>query len=202
LPAVLKRRSSVHDSLFQSELLISEKNFLRAFPEQQGYRVFLLDAPVIDAPKLDEQFSEYGFDATSTEERLAGFHRVETPISQPSKLSATRPGAGHAGIGAVLLRTSSNSAPIGVIVRHRLSRARFVADGRCGKRCAVGRRPGDWNVDGVAGDTPVLLSRGGHVSILSWTLLLPAVLLTGLAASLVAVAAVVRLPMLDTLRAE
>jgi len=31
---------------------------------------------------------------------------------------------------------------------------------------------------------PVLLSRGGHVSILSWTLLLPAVLLTGLAASL------------------
>jgi len=79
---------------------------------------------VIDAPKLDEQFSEYGFDATSTEERLAGFHRVEnTYLSTFQALG---------GLGLVLARwdwplcccaTSSNSAAIGVIVRHRLSAA-------------------------------------------------------------------------------
>ena len=49
---------------------------------------------------------------------------------------------------------------------------------------------------------PALSSRGGHISILSWTLLLPGVLLTGLAASFVAVAAVTRLPVLATLRSE
>ena len=200
----LKLVGAVHDSLFQSELLISEKNFLRAFPEQQGYRVFLLDAPVIDAPKLDEQFSEYGFDATSTEERLAGFHRVEnTYLSTFQALGGLGLVLGTLGLAAVLLRN---------VLEQRRQLALL---------CAIGYRRRDLSLmvvaenavllaGGLATGTltallailPVLLSRGGHVSILSSTLLLPAVLVTGLAASLVAVAAVVRLPMLDTLRAE
>ena len=35
--------AALQDSLFQSELLISEKNFLRLFPDVEGYRFFLLD---------------------------------------------------------------------------------------------------------------------------------------------------------------
>ena len=34
---------ALQDSLFQSEFVISEQNFLRAFPDQEGYRFFLID---------------------------------------------------------------------------------------------------------------------------------------------------------------
>ena len=34
---------ALSDSIFQSELLMSEKNFLRLFPAEEGYRMFLID---------------------------------------------------------------------------------------------------------------------------------------------------------------
>ena len=37
---------ALDDSIFQGELLISEKNFLRVFPGQPGYRFFLIELPV------------------------------------------------------------------------------------------------------------------------------------------------------------
>ena len=37
--------AALQDSLFQSELLISEENFLRLYPEVEGFRFFLLKAP-------------------------------------------------------------------------------------------------------------------------------------------------------------
>src|SRR6185436_4177104 len=69
------------DSVFQSELIMSEKNFLRLFPDQPGYRLFLIDAPEHDVSTvtatLEDRLADYGFDAVSTGERLANFHRVE-----------------------------------------------------------------------------------------------------------------------------
>ena len=58
---------------------MSEKNFLRLFPSEQGYRYFLIEAPnaTASATVLEERLSDFGFDAQSTEERLASFHRVE-----------------------------------------------------------------------------------------------------------------------------
>jgi len=49
---------------------------------------------------------------------------------------------------------------------------------------------------------PAFIARGGNVSAASLTLLLLAVLLTGLAASLLAVVAAVRSPLLASLRTE
>jgi hypothetical protein len=49
---------------------------------------------------------------------------------------------------------------------------------------------------------PALWARGGQLSIVSLLLLLAAVFVTGLAASLVAVTAVKRAPLLTALRAE
>ncbi len=37
--------AALADSLFQGELMISEANFLRLFPELSGYQFFLADAP-------------------------------------------------------------------------------------------------------------------------------------------------------------
>ena len=42
-PVRLRLVGAFADSLFQSELLMSEKNFLRLFPDQGGYSFFLLD---------------------------------------------------------------------------------------------------------------------------------------------------------------
>ncbi|HEY7544611.1 MAG TPA: ABC transporter permease, partial [Blastocatellia bacterium] len=37
--------AALADSIFQGELLMSEKNFIRLFPETEGYRFFLIDCP-------------------------------------------------------------------------------------------------------------------------------------------------------------
>src|SRR4029079_19715283 len=73
---------ALSDSLFQSELVMGEPNFLRAFPEQEGYRPFLIDTPAPSSATqvtttLEEGLSDYGFDVVQTGDRLASFHRVE-----------------------------------------------------------------------------------------------------------------------------
>ena len=77
--------AALSDSIFQSELVMSEQNFLRQFPEQEGYRFFLINTsqspsagqPAAIATALEDRLTDYGFDVQSTGERLASFHRVE-----------------------------------------------------------------------------------------------------------------------------
>ncbi|MCA1629499.1 MAG: ABC transporter permease, partial [Acidobacteria bacterium] len=107
--ARLRFVAALSDSIFQSELVMGEKNFLRAFPEVQGYRFFLIDAPPeraqAVAARLEEQLSDYGFDAVSTADRLAAFHRVEnTYISTFQTLGGLGTVLGTLGLAAVLLR--------------------------------------------------------------------------------------------------
>src|SRR5205814_2352013 len=77
----LRLVAALNDSVFQGELLMSEPNFLKLFPDQEGYRFLLVDAPAAQAPGLsamiEDRASDLGADVTSTVERLAEFHRVE-----------------------------------------------------------------------------------------------------------------------------
>jgi hypothetical protein len=62
--------AALSDSLFQSELLMSEKNFVRLFPDRQGYTFFLIDLPEADraqttATVLEDRLSDFGFDVQS-----------------------------------------------------------------------------------------------------------------------------------------
>ena len=45
-PLVLRFVGALRDSVLQGELVMSEDAFVRLFPQQQGYRLFLADAPV------------------------------------------------------------------------------------------------------------------------------------------------------------
>ncbi|HET6962861.1 MAG TPA: FtsX-like permease family protein, partial [Terriglobia bacterium] len=58
------------DSLFQRELLMSEDNFKRLFPEQQGYRFFLFDVPMSLATELEQvlenRLTDEGLDVVLT----------------------------------------------------------------------------------------------------------------------------------------
>jgi hypothetical protein len=207
-PVRLRIAGALADSIFQSEFIVSEKNFLRVFPYQPGFRFFLLEPPPGAAATLtaalEEEWKDFGFDMQPAGERLAVFHRVEnTYISTFQALGGLGLLLGTVGLAAVLLRNV-------------LERRRELALLR-----AMGYRTADLTrivlaenllllVNGLGAGVlsallaiaPALLSRGGAPLAGSLGALLLAVLLTGLAASLLAVLAVKRAPLLAALRSE
>lgn len=200
---------ALSDSIFQSELLMSEKNFLRLFPEQEGFRFFLLDLPApeaaaVQAKALETQLSDFGFDVTPTAERLAQFHRVEnTFISTFQMLGALGLALGTLGMAAVLLRNVLERRrelallrAVGYNAKHFALMA--VAENALLLLCGL--------VTGTAcallAIAPVFFSRGGRLPNFSLGLLLLAVLISGLLASLVATAATLRSPLIPALRSE
>jgi putative ABC transport system permease protein len=200
--------AALQDSLFQGELLISEKNFLRLFPDVAGYRFFLLKVPPARVGQLtgvlERTLADYGFDIQPAEARLASFHKVEnTYLSTFRSLGALGLVLGTVGLGAILLRNV-------------LERRRELALLR-----AVGYRPYHLAAMVLAENVllvllglttgtacallaiaPAVSLRGGHVPGVSLSLLLATVLATGIGASLAATAAALRSPLLAALRSE
>lgn len=68
-------------SVFSGTVLVSAKNFTRLWPSQEGFRVFLIDAPDSDAARatevLQKAFDRSGLEVTTTVHRLELFHAVE-----------------------------------------------------------------------------------------------------------------------------
>jgi ABC-type antimicrobial peptide transport system permease subunit len=96
-------------SIFQSELLISEAAFTRHFPSRAGYSVFLIEAAperaAAVATALESSLTDFGFDATSTADRIASFKAVEhTYISTFQTIGGLGLLLGTLGLGVVLLR--------------------------------------------------------------------------------------------------
>jgi putative ABC transport system permease protein len=199
---------ALSDSIFQSELLMSEQNFLRLFPGEAGYRFFLIDVPAPQISEastaLEDQLSDFGFDVVSTEERLANFHRVEnTYLSTFQMLGGLGLALGTLGMAAVLLRNvferRKELALLRAVGYNSSHFATMVITENVLMLCcglAVGF------VCALLAIAPVLLERGGRLPNLSLGLLLLAVLLSGATASLVATLAALRSPLLPALRAE
>lgn len=202
--ARLRLVSAPAGSLFQSELIISEENFLRLFPEQQGYRVFLIDAPVSAAPAFEDALSDYGFDATSTAERLASYHRVEDAyLSTFQSLGVLGLLLGTVGLSAVLFRNAlERRRELALLRAGGWSRGQtawlLVAETAhilllglvIGFVCAMAA---------VAPSVPVR-EAVGHFS--RFGLLLAVILGVGLASSWIAARMATRAPLLESLRAE
>ncbi len=105
----LRLVAALADSVFQSELLMSDANFVRLFPEQQGYRFLLVDAPAAQTQSIAETIertaADLGADAVPTAERLQEFHAVEnTYLSTFQSLGGLGLLVGTIGLAAVLLR--------------------------------------------------------------------------------------------------
>lgn len=208
-PVRLRFVGALSDSIFQSELLMSEKNFLRLFPEQEGYRFFLLDT---SAPEhaaavtklLEEQLSDFGFDVTPTGERLASFHQVENAfISTFQMLGGLGLVLGTLGMAAVLLRNVLERRRELALLRAVGYNARhfalmIVAENALLLLCGLFTG----TLCALLAIAPVFFSRGGNLPHVSLGVLLLAVLISGLIASLVATAAALRSPVLPALRAE
>src|SRR6185369_16875586 len=98
------------------------------FPEQQGYRFLLIDAPADRAAGLGAEIEkgagDLGADAAPTAQRLAEFHAVEnTYLSTFQTLGGLGLLVGTVGLAAVLLRNVLER-------RRKLARLRAVGYGR------------------------------------------------------------------------
>ncbi|HET6852586.1 MAG TPA: ABC transporter permease [Pyrinomonadaceae bacterium] len=201
--------AALSDSIFQSELLMSEQNFLRLFPAEEGYRMFLVDVPQTQTAAqvstlLEDRLSDFGFDVVSTQERLANFHRVEnTYLSTFQMLGGLGLALGTLGMAAVLLRNvferRRELALLRAVGYNSSHFAAMVITENVLMLCcglAIGF------VCALLAIAPVLFERGGRLPNISLGLLLLAVLLSGATASLVATLAALRSPLLPALRAE
>lgn len=207
-PVRLRLVGALADSVFQSELVMAEKNFLRLFPSEQGYRVFLIDAPERNlaavTATLEDRLADFGFDVVPTSERLANFHRVEnTYLSTFQMLGGLGLVLGTLGMAAVLLRNvferrkelallravgyNSTHFAVMVIAENALLLFGGLVTGALCALLAI---------------APVFFERGGRLPNVSLGFLLLAVLISGLTASLVATWAALRSPLLPALRVE
>lgn len=96
-------------SVFQGTLLISERNFTRLYPSENGFRCFLIDAPAAPRAKiaayLRKEYARAGMDAVPSVERLQMFYAVEsTYLGMFLVLGGLGVMLGAIGMGIVMLR--------------------------------------------------------------------------------------------------
>jgi hypothetical protein len=121
-PVTLRFVAALQDSIFQSELLMSEDNFRRVFSGQQGFQLLLIEGAAPDrgtasadaaanrdpeqiGTKIERAMSDFGADARSTGDYLMSFHRVEnTYLSTFQTLGGLVLLLGTVGLATVLLR--------------------------------------------------------------------------------------------------
>lgn len=207
-PLRLRLVAALQDSLFQSELIMSEKHFLRAFPRIDGFRFFLMDTPLGTGEEvtatLEDRLSDYGFDAVPAAVRLAAFHRVNnTYLSTFQALGGMGLLLGTFGLGVVLLRNvlerRREFALMTAVGYHSGHLARLVISENF---LLLG-----WGLlfgifSAAVAIVPAWRSTGEHLSLTALAWLLLAVLAAGLISSLAAVRAVTRLPVAPALRAD
>ena len=104
----LRLVAALRDSIFQGELVMSEANFVRLFPDRRAIGCCSSDgarARQRASASIENALADFGADATGTAERLAQFHRVEnTYLSTFQTLGGLGLLLGTVGLAAVLLR--------------------------------------------------------------------------------------------------
>ena len=196
------------DSVFQGVLVMSEDDFLRVFPEQKGFRYFLIEVPpeLADAATtlLETELSAYGFDAEPVGDRLARFLSVQnTYLSTFQTLGGLGLLLGTFGLATVMLRNVLERQTELALLRAVGYRAGQVASLVLWENAFVllwGLAAG--SLSAVIAVAPNLTSRGGDVPLGSLTILLALVFATGMLAATLAVRSAVRLPIVTTLRGE
>ncbi len=195
-------------SLFQSEVLISEENFVRHFPSRSGYSFFLADPPPERAAgvaaALETGLDRFGLDATGSGERIAAFRAVEsTYLSTFQTLGGLGLVLGTVGLGIVLLRNVlERRAELATLqafgFRRRTLAGMVLAEN--GALLAAGVAIGA--LSGLVASAPHVVAGGHGFPWPSLAATLAAVLAAGMLSSVAAVAGTLRAPLLGALRSE
>jgi ABC-type antimicrobial peptide transport system permease subunit len=200
--------AALQDSVFQGELIISEENFLRLFPDAQGYQFFLLNTPPGKADEvartLTAALSDYGFETQPTAALLESFHKVEnTYLSTFRALGGLGLVLGTVGLAALLMRNVMER-------RRELALLRAVGYRRRHLFAIVLVENAFLLLMGLAtgavcaaiAAAPAVSARGGDVPVASLGVLLLLVAAAGIASSAIATAVALRSQLLDALKSE
>jgi putative ABC transport system permease protein len=210
-PVKLRIVALLQESIFQSEILISEANFLKLYPRQSGFSFLLVDTQNTDPkqlPAIQKQLSQslqdVGMDVQTTASRLQGYLAVEnTYLAMFQALGGLGLILGALGLAIVLLR--------GVWER-RAELALLQALGFRSWQLAwlvlvenvfllfLGLTAG--TASALVAVAPHLIGMGAQVLWLRIATLLLAVLAVGLLAAGLAVWSTLRTPVLTALRRE
>jgi putative ABC transport system permease protein len=173
------------DSILQGSLLIAEDEFARRFPSEDGYRMFLVDAPQDKAEAVAEKLStrlrDFGLELMSATQRLAEFNRVKnTYLSIFQLLGGLGLILGSVGLGLVVLRNvldrRGELAMLRAVGFEKVALKRMVFSEHsalclCGLTCGV--------VAALVAVGPVLGSPGAEVPYLSLSLTIIAIGVSG-----------------------
>lgn len=209
-PVRLRLVGLLERSLFQSEVLVSEAALLRHFPSLARRSFFLIDAPAERtaevAQGLEEGLGRYGFDVSTTAERLASYHAVEdTYLSTFQALGGFGLLLGTLGLGVALLRSLIERRGELATLRAFGFRRRRIAGmvvAENGFLLLLGVAVG--TVSGLLAVAPRLMSVGG-AGRLPWAPLaatILAVVAVGLVSCAAAVRSALKAPLLPVLKDE
>ncbi len=207
-PIRLRLVAALRSSILQGALLISESNFLRVFPENEGYRFFLMENPnpmeTIPIQSLKEGLADWGFNIESTRDRLEAYHRVEnTYLSTFQSLGSLGLILGTIGLAAVLLRNVLERRKELALLRAVGFRRRILSGIILSENALLmiwGLVSG--SLCALLAIIPALHARGASFPLVMIGFILASVLATGLIASLFAVVAAFRSPLLAALHSE
>jgi len=205
-PVRLRLAGMLGKGIFQSELLISERNFLEHFPSRSGYGFFLIEAPFEEAGALARVFEHnldrFGFDAVETRERLASYQAVEhTYLSTFQLLGGLGLLLGTIGLAVVMLRNViERQGELATLRAFGFRRSRLVrmvmAENAFLLLCGIGIG----SLSAILSVLPRLAST--HVPWLSLAATLGVVLVVGLLAGVVASRVALATPLLPALKTE
>ena len=198
---------TIENSLFQSQLIISESNFTKYFPSQSGYQFFLIKTPPElreeTAQVLEKTLGDYGFDLTSASARLASYRAVEnTYISTFQSLGGLGVLLGTFGLALILFRNIIERRGELATLRAFGFRRQLLSRMLCLESCfllAVGM------LIGIVAGLVAILGSQGHLPSFPWVSLTITLLFIfgfGIIANAIAVAVALRSPLLSTLKSE
>jgi ABC-type antimicrobial peptide transport system permease subunit len=98
------------NSIFQGNVIISNRQFLSHFPDKGGSNIFLIDGEITNKADTEQElgtiFRDYGWEMESALQRLAEFNSIEnTYLSIFLVLGALAILIGTAGLGVILARS-------------------------------------------------------------------------------------------------
>jgi len=186
----------LENSILQGSLLIAEDQFVRRFPSEDGYRLFLIH--------LSARLTDFGLGLSSAERRLAAFSEVEnTYVSIFQILGGLGLVLGSVGLGLVVLRNMlerrNELAMLRAVGFNRPTLKRMVLYEHSGLMlgglvCGV--------VAALVAIGPALKAPGTAVPYLSLTITVAAIAASGIVWIWVAATFALSGKMLDALRSE
>jgi len=199
---------AVANSILQGQLIIDEAEFVKRFPGESGYRMFLIDAPSNNVPQVSAMLSramqDVGLELTPAAERLAQYNAVQnTYLGTFQVLGGLGLLLGSVGLGIVVLRNVlERRGELAVLLavgfrKPQLQRLLLVENGAL---LAAGLALGV--LAAAVAVMPALLSPSAQLPVRSLAITLTAVLANGILWTWAATRFAVRGDLLKALRNE